>query len=90
MKCTPAFFIGAVVGMAIGAVVALLFAPSSGEELRIRIGQEAKAEREKALAGYDKAKHQAQERIEKMQHHQQDEDAPDGVSDQNGTAVLEG
>ena len=84
MKCSPSFFIGAILGAAIGAVLALLFAPSSGEELRTRIGQEAEAERGKMQAGYEKTRHQVQERIETMQHHQQ---AESGQDESEETAV---
>ncbi len=77
MKNIPSFFIGPVVGALIGAIVALLYAPSNGEELRSRIGQTAVADREKLQAGYEKARYQAQERIGKMQHHQEDQAGPE-------------
>ena len=73
MKNAPIFIIGAILGVAISAAITLLFAPSSGKEMRARIGLEAKSDREKVQAGYEKARHQVQESIEKMQHHQQDE-----------------
>ena len=73
MKNIQSFFIGPVVGALIGAIVALLYAPSNGEELRSRIGQTAVADREKLQADYEKARYQAQERIGQMQHHQEDQ-----------------
>ena len=86
MKCTPSFFIGVLFGTAIGAIVALLFTPLSGEELRSRIGQEAEAERQKVQAGYEKARHQTQERIGNLQHRQSDESGQDDVT----AAAVEG
>ena len=77
MKNFPSFLVGVVFGAVIGAVVALIYAPSSGEELRLRIGQEAEAERDKLQAGYEKARHQVQERVETMQHHQEAESEQD-------------
>jgi gas vesicle protein len=38
MRRTLSFFIGATIGGLVGATLALLFAPASGEELRIQIG----------------------------------------------------
>jgi gas vesicle protein len=38
MRRTLSFFIGATIGGLVGATLALLFAPSSGEELRVQIG----------------------------------------------------
>ena len=55
--------------MAFGAIVALLFAPLSGEELRSNTGQEAAAEREKVQGVYEKARRQLQERTDKMQYY---------------------
>ncbi|MGB3713034.1 MAG: YtxH domain-containing protein [Candidatus Promineifilaceae bacterium] len=81
MKCLPSFFIGILVGTAIGAIVALLFAPLSGDELRSRIGQEAQAERQKVQAGYEKTKHQTQERIGKLQHRQLAESGQNDVAE---------
>ena len=81
MKCIPSFFSGVFVGTAIGAIVALLFAPRTGEELRSRIGQEAEAERQKVQASYEKARQQTQERIENLQHHQSSESSQDDVTE---------
>jgi gas vesicle protein len=46
MRRTLSFFIGAITGGLAGAVIALLFAPASGQEMRARI-----AERTDSLAG---------------------------------------
>jgi gas vesicle protein len=37
------FFIGAITGGLVGAILALLFAPASGEELRVQIGDRTQA-----------------------------------------------
>jgi hypothetical protein len=41
MRRTLSFFIGATVGGLVGATLALLFAPASGEELRVQISDRA-------------------------------------------------
>jgi len=41
MRRTLSFFIGATIGGLVGATLALLFAPASGEELRVQIGDRA-------------------------------------------------
>ena len=38
MRRALSFFIGATIGGLVGATLALLFAPASGEELRVQIG----------------------------------------------------
>ena len=38
MRRTLSFFIGATIGGMVGATLALLFAPASGKELRVQIG----------------------------------------------------
>ena len=43
-------------GMFVGAIVALLFAPSSGEELRVQLQTGAETELKKAEAEWQKAK----------------------------------
>jgi gas vesicle protein len=55
-----------ILGAVIGAVVALLFAPSSGEELRARIGQEAEIEQKKLQAEYEKSLQLVHDRIDSM------------------------
>ncbi len=41
MRKTFGFFVGVLLGGTVGAIIALLFAPSSGEELRARLRQRA-------------------------------------------------
>ncbi|MDI6770633.1 MAG: YtxH domain-containing protein [Anaerolineales bacterium] len=41
MRRTLSFFIGVILGGLAGAVIALLFAPESGSELRIRLRERA-------------------------------------------------
>ncbi len=43
MRRTMSFLIGATIGGVIGAAVALLFAPLSGRELRVQIGDRTQA-----------------------------------------------
>ena len=70
-----------VVGFTLGAVIALLFAPSSGEELRARMGQEAAIEGQKIKAEYEKNLQLVHDRIDtmhqdlaaKLQHGKQEE-----------------
>jgi gas vesicle protein len=52
-------------GMFVGAILALLFAPSSGEELRVQLQTGAEAELKKAEAEWQKAKTSLQERTAK-------------------------
>ena len=58
--------LGGVVGTFIGGIVALLFAPQSGKELRARLQQEAVAERQQLQARYDQAIQDLGERVDKM------------------------
>lgn len=51
-------------GVFVGAIVALLFAPSSGEELRVQIQTGAEAEMKKAEAEWQKAKVGLHEKFE--------------------------
>jgi gas vesicle protein len=78
MKTIFAFVFGA----SVGAVVALLFAPKSGSELRHQIGDEAAADRIRMQEGYAHAVQGTHDRIDKMQadvqslvKHQQDQEA---------------
>ena len=41
MRQTLSFFIGATIGGLVGATLALLFAPASGQEMRVQIGDRA-------------------------------------------------
>ena len=43
MRRTLSFFIGATIGGLVGATLALLFTPASGEELRVQIGDRAQS-----------------------------------------------
>ena len=77
MKTIFAFVFGATVG----AVIALLFAPKSGSELRHQIGDEAALERMRMQDGYAHAVQGTHDRIDKMHadvqalvKHQQGED----------------
>jgi gas vesicle protein len=79
MKSSLSFFVGAILGAAVGAIVALLFAPSSGEELRARINQEAQAEREKLQAEYESARDQVKQRVETVRHQQEVDGQPEAA-----------
>jgi len=62
MKTISAFVFGATVG----AVIALLFAPKSGSELRNQIGDETAADRMRMQEGYAHAVQGTHDRIDKM------------------------
>jgi gas vesicle protein len=66
MKYTLSFLIGTLVGGVIGAVTALLFAPSSGEELRENIKTQADTQYVKLQGEWEKGKQEMQTRIDKM------------------------
>ena len=57
---TIKFFLGLLLGGAIGAGFALLFAPSAGEELREKIRTEAEADWQKARAEFEHGKEEMQ------------------------------
>jgi gas vesicle protein len=57
-----------IVGATVGAVVALLFAPQSGEELRTRMREEAQVERQRLQSQYEKGMQDLHGRMDKMQH----------------------
>lgn len=61
---TKGFLIGAVVGGAVGAVVALLFAPKSGRELRRDIAERTEDVVDKAQQMFNKATGQAESGLE--------------------------
>lgn len=63
MKMILSFFLGAVVG----AAAALMFAPSSGEELRAQMRTEADASTEKLHADWQKGMEGMHTRMDKMQ-----------------------
>lgn len=54
-----AFFVGLLVGATVGATVALLYAPKSGERLRRDIGGQIDRAKRKAADLYDDAKEKA-------------------------------
>lgn len=54
-----------VLGLIVGAVAALLFAPSSGEELRAQIKSEAEVRLEKLNAELEKSLGEVREAVEK-------------------------
>ncbi len=56
-----------ILGAVIGAAVALLYAPQSGEELRANIREEAQVERQRLQAQYEKSMQDLRERIELVQ-----------------------
>ena len=58
------FLIGFVSGTLVGAVVALLFAPSSGTELRTKLQTEAETELKKAEAEWQKAMTELHEKFD--------------------------
>ena len=60
-------------GVVVGAIVALLFAPSSGKELQVQIQTGAEAELKKAEAEWQKAKAGLHEKFE---HSSQEPGAP--------------
>ena len=63
MKSIFAFIVGA----AVGAIAALLYAPQSGEELRARIREEAEIERQRLQAQYERGLAEMHTRIDKVQ-----------------------
>ena len=62
MKYAMSFLLGAVTG----AVAALLFAPSSGEELRANIKTQADTEYAKLQSEYQKGMQEMHDRMDKM------------------------
>ena len=67
MNNSISFILGVFVGGAIGALLALLFAPQTGEELRTRLQEEASAEGQRLQARYEERKQELQARVEKAQ-----------------------
>jgi gas vesicle protein len=66
MKYVLSFVLGTFFGALAGAVVALLFAPSSGEELRTNIKTKADAEYAKLQDEWQKGVQEMQTRMDKM------------------------
>ncbi len=58
---------GFILGAAVGAIAALLYAPQSGEELRARIREEAELERQRLQAQYERGLKEMQARLDKVQ-----------------------
>ena len=58
------YLVGFVSGALVGAVVALLFAPSSGTELRTKLQTEAETELKKAEAEWQKAMTELHEKFD--------------------------
>ena len=67
MKDTINFLAGMILGAAIGAVTALLFAPQSGADLRANIQEQAMAERQRLQALYEKQMAELQPQLDKLQ-----------------------
>ena len=59
-----AFF---VLGAAVGAVVALMFAPASGEELRAQLQAAAKRDLERLQSEWEKGLQKTNEKVNKLQ-----------------------
>ena len=66
MKYVLSFLSGTLFGALAGAIIALLFAPSSGEELRGNIKASADANYAKLQEGYQKSMQDLQARMDKM------------------------
>lgn len=66
MKYVLSFVLGTFFGALAGAVVALLFAPSSGEELRTNIKTKTDAEYAKLQDEWQKGRQEMQNRMDKM------------------------
>ena len=66
MRSIMSFMIGILFGAAVGSIVALLFAPSSGEELRGNIKTQADAQYAKLQEQYQNGMTELQTRMDKM------------------------
>jgi gas vesicle protein len=66
MRSIMSFIVGITFGAAVGAIVALLFAPSSGQELRGNIKTQADAQYAKMQEQYQKGMTELQTRMDKM------------------------
>jgi gas vesicle protein len=66
MKYGLTFALGTLFGALIGGAVALLFAPSSGEELRANIKTQADTQYARLQDEYQKGLQQVQSRMDKM------------------------
>lgn len=66
-KILPISIVSFLAGAFVGSVVALLYAPKSGEELRTQIRAEADATAKRASAEWNKAMQDIQHQIEESQ-----------------------
>ena len=66
MRRTFSFFIGTALGGLIGAIIALLFAPAPGAELRAQIGDRAKNIADDVRQASNTKRIELQERIETL------------------------
>ncbi len=82
MKYFSGFFMGILVGVGIG----LLFAPSSGEELRAQIQQEAEIELKKLEAEWRRRLQQVQKSIEETRNEVKAMAQKDNEGDVTGAA----
>jgi len=64
MKYALSFVLGTLFGAAVGSIVALLFAPSSGEELRTNIKTQADTQYARLQDEYQKGLQQVQSRLD--------------------------
>jgi gas vesicle protein len=66
MKYALSFVLGTLFGAAVGSIVALLFAPSSGEELRTNIKTQADTQYARLQDEYQKGLQQVQSRMDQV------------------------
>jgi len=66
MKYALSFVLGTLFGAAVGSIVALLFAPSSGEELRTNIKTQADTQYARLQDEYQKGLQQVQSRLDQV------------------------
>jgi gas vesicle protein len=62
------YFVSFLSGALVGAIVALLMAPSSGEELRAQIGERAEAELARAETEWNRALTELNVKLEDVRH----------------------
>ena len=68
-------FVSLLLGMVIGAAIALLFAPESGSELRFQIGEKATAARQQFRSEYERSRNWVEEEAAKPKKDQPSENA---------------
>ena len=64
-----------ILGVTVGAILALLFAPQSGEELRSKIQETAEQDWQKVQAGWQADQEKLHERLDTIQQALQKQDA---------------